>query len=150
MRSEIRELTQADTIAPDCASLHPGYGSVGQMSSRSRRLARRSVLTSADAIAREMVGTALRAFAHPTTPLLRCDLPWRGRRGGEIGGELGVARLGVFHRLFLHGAVAADAVGQREQFDRGVVRDGRQQAEHGGDVLLVTCDQIALELAVGA
>ena len=54
--------------------------------------------------------------------LLRRDLPRRGRRVDEVGGELRVARLGVLHRLLLHRAVAADAVGQRQQFDRGVER----------------------------
>src|SRR6478735_9157540 len=52
----------------------------------------------------EMVGTARRAFAHPTrlqSLLLRRDLPWRGRRADEIGGELGVAGLGVRDRLLL-------------------------------------------------
>ena len=68
--------------------------------------------------------------------LLRRDLPWRGRWIDEVGGQLRVARFGVLHGLLLHRAVAAHAVGQREHFDGGIVRDRRQQAEHGGDVLL--------------
>ena len=52
--------------------------------------------------------------------LLRRDLPRRGRRVDEIGGELRVARFGVLHRLLLHRAVAADAVGQRQDLDRGI------------------------------
>src|SRR6201999_4485831 len=47
-------------------------------------------------------------------------------------------------------AIAANAVRQRQQLDRGVVCERRQQAKHGGDVLLVTCDQVALEPAIGA
>src|SRR4029079_4437109 len=49
--------------------------------------------------------------------LLRRDLPWRGRRVDQVGGKLGVAHLSVVHRFLLHGAVAADAVGQRKDFD---------------------------------
>ena len=58
-----------------------------------------------------------------------------------------MARLGVRDRLLLHRAVAADAVGQREQFDGGVVRDRREMAERGVDVFPVVGDQLALELA---
>ena len=50
-------------------------------------------------------------------PLLRRDLPRRGRRVDEVGGELGVARFGVVHRFLLHRAIAADAVRQRQDFD---------------------------------
>src|SRR6266496_1994819 len=42
--------------------------------------------------------------------LLRRDLARRGRRVDEVGGELGVAGLGVLHRLLLDRAVAADAI----------------------------------------
>src|SRR3954454_23199283 len=52
--------------------------------------------------------------------LLRCDLAWRGRRADEVGGQLRVACLGVLHGLLLAGAVAADGVGQRENFDRRI------------------------------
>ena len=50
----------------------------------------------------------------------------------------------------LTGSVAPDAIGQRKQFDRGIERDRRERAEHGGDVLLVSRDQFAFEPAVGA
>ena len=93
---------------------------------------------------------AKRAFAHPTAALLRRDLARCGRRVDEVGGELGLSRFRVLYRLLLHRAVAADAVGQRENFNRGIVGDRRQQAEHGGDILLVARDEIAFELAVGA
>src|ERR1700761_7577042 len=46
-----------------------------------------------------------RAFAHPTNPLLRRDLPWGGWRVGQIGDQLGVAGLGVVRGLFLDRAV---------------------------------------------
>src|SRR6185295_8588412 len=97
-----------------------------------------------------MVGTALGAFAHHTATLLRRNLPRGWRRIDEVGGELRVARLGICSRLLLHRAVAADAVGQRENFHRGVVGNRRQEAEYGDDVLLVTRDEVALELAVRA
>src|SRR5262245_36924037 len=54
--------------------------------------------------------------------LLRRHLARRRWRIDEVGRELLVARAGVLHRLLLHRAVAADAVGQRKQLDGGVVR----------------------------
>ena len=65
-----------------------------------------------------MVGTALRALAHPTVALLRRDLPRCGWRVDEVGGELRVARFCILHRLLLDRPVAADAVGQRQDLDR--------------------------------
>src|ERR1700754_854807 len=90
------------------------------------------------------------AFAHPTAALLRRNLPrgWRWIDEGRC--QLRVARFRIRYCLLLDRAVAADAVGQRENFHRGVVGDRRQEAEHGDDVLFVACDQVALELAVGA
>ena len=61
---------------------------------------------------REMVGTALCAFAHPMSVLLRRQLPRRRRRVDEIGGQLRVARFRIRYRFLLHRAVTADAVGQ--------------------------------------
>ena len=54
--------------------------------------------------------------------LLRRHLPWSRRRTGEVGCEFGVARFRFVCRPLLHRAVAADAIGQREEFDCGVVR----------------------------
>src|SRR4029079_5817399 len=82
-------------------------------------------------------------------PLFRRDLPWCGRRTDEVGGELRVARPGILHRLFLHRAVAADAIRQRENFGRGIGGDRRERAWRGRDVLFVARDQVALELAIG-
>src|SRR5690349_19001819 len=90
------------------------------------------------------------ALGRDDVELLRRHLARCRRRVDEVGGELLVARLGVLYRLLLHRAVAADAIRQREYFYGGVVRGLRQQVEYGGDVLLVACDQVALQLAVGA
>src|SRR3954470_12784269 len=95
-------------------------------------------------------GASRLCSAYGYAALLRCDLAWRGRRADEVGGQLRVACLGVLHGLLLDRGVAAAAGGQRANFDGGVVRHRRQQAEHGGDVLFVAGDQVALELAVGA
>src|ERR1700712_1866791 len=57
--------------------------------------------------------TALTRLLTMRIPLLRRDLARRRRRVDEVGGELGVADLGVLHRLLLHRAVATDAVRQR-------------------------------------
>src|ERR1043166_2756396 len=54
------------------------------------------------------------------TRSFRCQLPRRRRRVGEIGSQLRVAGLGVLHCLLFDRAVAADAVGQRENFDGGI------------------------------
>src|SRR3982074_1354044 len=82
--------------------------------------------------------------------LLRCDLPRRRRRADEVGGQLRVAHLGVLHRLLLHRTIAANTIRQRPQLHRGVHIEGRQQAEHGRGVLLVTRDRVALQPAIGA
>src|ERR1700686_457994 len=82
--------------------------------------------------------------------LLRRDLPWRRRRVDEIGGQLRVSRFGILDRLLLYRPVAPDAIGQRQQLDRGFQRQRRQQTEHGGNVFLVAHDQVAFELAIGA
>src|SRR5438132_1641397 len=73
--------------------------------------------------------------------LLRSELPWCRWRAGEIGGKLRVARLCVLHRLLLHRAVAADTVGQRQEFGRRIDRGRRYQSEHVPDLLLVACHQ---------
>src|SRR6185437_3923936 len=54
--------------------------------------------------------------------LLRRHLPWRRRWIGEVGDELPVAGLSIPGCLFLDRAVAADAIRQRQQFDRGIER----------------------------
>jgi hypothetical protein len=58
--------------------------------------------------------------------LLRRDLPRCRRRVGEIGRQLRISRLGIPHRFLLHRPVAADAIRQREQFDRGIQRQRRK------------------------
>jgi hypothetical protein len=63
------------------------------------------------AVGSKLVGTTLRAFAHPVA-LLRRNLPWRRRRVDEVGGQLRIARLGIRNRFLLDRAVAADSVGQ--------------------------------------
>src|ERR1700729_3852531 len=93
------------------------------------------------------------ALTHPTAAtaaLLRRDLTWRGRRVGKVGDELAVAGMGVAGRLFLDRAIAADAIRQRQQFDRSIQRDRRQRAEDSGHVFLVSRNQLAFQLAVGA
>src|SRR5580698_10605511 len=98
-----------------------------------------------------MVGTAQERLCPPyKSPLLRRDLSWRGRRVGEVGDQLRVARLGVRRGLFLDRTVTADTIRQRQQLDRGFQRDQRKRSQHGGDIVFVRNDQLALELAVGA
>src|SRR5258708_16267671 len=80
--------------------------------------------------------------------LLSRDLPRRRRRAREIGGQLRMARLGLLRGFFLHRAVAADAIRQRENFDGGIERQRRKHFEHVGDVLLISSDQLPLELPV--
>src|SRR5262249_30141500 len=82
--------------------------------------------------------------------LLRRELARCGRRAGEIGGEFFVPCLHVACRLLLHRAIAANALRQREQLDRRIKIGRRQLAQHGRDVLLVGCDQAALEPAIPA
>src|SRR5262249_54612945 len=82
--------------------------------------------------------------------LLRRELPWRWRRAGEIGDQLGVAFPDLGGGLLLHRTVAADAIRQRQQFEGGLRCDRRQRSEHGCDILFIGRDQLALELAVGA
>src|SRR5215475_10866411 len=79
-----------------------------------------------------------RAFAHPTKLLLlRRDLAWGGRRIGEVGDKLRMARLGVADRLLLDRAVAADEIGQRQQLDRGLDRHRREMRESLRDILFI-------------
>ncbi len=71
------------------------------------------------------------------------------RRIDEIAHQFVIPLARIGHRLLLHRTITANAVGQRQQLDRGVDALRRQLVEQERDILLIPRDQIAFEAAVG-